>query len=42
MIISIPVHVSFAWDWVVLFLVCGGVSLYLQSPDIGLPYPERR
>jgi len=31
LIISIPVYLSFTWDWVVLFLVSGSVSLYLQS-----------
>ena len=31
LIISIPVYLSFTWDWVVLFLISGSVSLYLQS-----------
>ena len=31
LIISIPVYLTFTWDWVVLFLLCGSVSLYLQS-----------
>jgi hypothetical protein len=31
LIVSIPVYLSFTWDWVVLFLVCASVSLYLQS-----------
>jgi hypothetical protein len=31
LIISIPVYLSFTWDWVMLFLVCGSVSLYLQA-----------
>jgi len=31
LIISIPVYLTFTWDWVVLFLICGSVSLYLQS-----------
>jgi len=31
LIISIPVYLSFTWDWVVLFLVSGSVSFYLQS-----------
>jgi len=30
-IASIPVYLSFAWDWVVLYLICAGVSLYLQT-----------
>jgi len=31
LIISIPVYLSFTWDWVVLFLISGSLSLYLQS-----------
>ena len=31
LIVSIPVYLTFTWDWVVLFLICGSVSLYLQS-----------
>jgi hypothetical protein len=31
LIISIPVYLQFNWDWVVLFLVLGSVSLYLQT-----------
>jgi hypothetical protein len=31
LIVSIPVYLTFTWDWVVLFLVCGSISLYLQS-----------
>ncbi len=42
LIISIPVYLSFTWDWVVLFLVCVSLSLYLQSRAIGLPYTDRR
>jgi hypothetical protein len=37
LIVSIPVYLSFTWDWVVLFLVCASVSLYLQSLRIGIP-----
>jgi hypothetical protein len=33
LIVSIPVYLAFTWDWVVLFLVCGSVSLYLQSSE---------
>jgi hypothetical protein len=33
LIVSIPVYLTFTWDWVVLFLVCGSVSLYLQSRE---------
>jgi hypothetical protein len=42
LIISIPVYLSFTWDWVVLFLVCGSVSLYLQSRANVLPAPGRQ
>jgi hypothetical protein len=38
LIISIPVYLSFTWDWVVLFLISGSVSLYLQSRASGAPY----
>jgi hypothetical protein len=31
LVISIPVYLSFSWDWVVPFLILAGVSLYLQS-----------
>lgn len=31
LLISVPVYLSFTWDWVVLFLICGSISLYLQS-----------
>ena len=30
-IVSIPVYLTFTWDWVVLFLIFGSVSLYLQT-----------
>ena len=42
LIISIPVYLSFTWDWVVLFLVCGSVSLYLQSRADVLPHGTRQ
>jgi hypothetical protein len=42
LIISIPVYLSFTWDWVVLFLVCSSVSLYLQSRTFGVSCPEGR
>ena len=41
LIISIPVYLSFTWDWVVLFLISGSVSLYLQSRANGVPYWRR-
>lgn len=31
LIISVPVYLQFNWDWIVLFLVLGSVSLYLQT-----------
>jgi len=33
LIVSIPVYLTFTWDWVVLFLVCGSVSIYFQSSE---------
>ena len=39
LIVSIPVYLTFTWDWVVLFLLCGSVSLYLQS-RANVPFPE--
>ena len=42
LIISIPVYLSFTWDWVVLFLVCGSISLYLQSGANFLPRSGRQ
>ena len=42
-IVSIPVYLAFSWDWVVLFLVFGSVSLYLQTaPPPGDHEPLRR
>jgi len=36
LIVSIPLYLTFSWDWVVLFLLLAGASLYLQSrsPDL--------
>jgi hypothetical protein len=31
LVVSIPAYLAFSWDWVVLFLVIGSVSLYLQT-----------
>ena len=31
LIISIPTYLAFNWDWAILFLVIGSVSIYLQS-----------
>jgi hypothetical protein len=31
LIVSIPVYLSFTWDWVVPFLIFGSISLYLQT-----------
>jgi len=41
LIISIPVYLSFTWDWVVLFLVSGSVSLYLQSRADRAPFERQ-
>ena len=42
LIVSIPVYLSFTWDWVVLFLVCCSLSLYLQSGANVLPHSSRQ
>lgn len=39
LIVSIPVYLTFTWDWVVLFLLCASVSLYLQS-RANMPFPD--
>jgi hypothetical protein len=31
LVVSIPVYLAFSWDWVVLFLIIGSISLYLQT-----------
>jgi hypothetical protein len=31
LLISVPAYLHYQWDWVILFLVFGGVSLYIQS-----------
>ncbi len=31
LLISIPTYLAFNWDWAILFLVIGSVSIYLQS-----------
>ncbi len=31
LIISIPLYLTFSWDWVVLYLILASASLYLQS-----------
>lgn len=40
LIVSIPVYLTFTWDWVVLFLICASVSLYLQS-RVNIPPADR-
>jgi len=37
LIVSVPAYLSFTWDWVVLFLILGSVSLYLQTAPSGRP-----
>ncbi len=39
LIISIPLYLTFSWDWVVLFLILAGASLYVQyrPPDLRRP-----
>ena len=31
LVISLPVYLRFNWDWVVLFIIAGSVSIYLQA-----------
>lgn len=31
LLISIPTYLNFNWDWVILFLILGSVSVYIQS-----------
>ena len=38
LVVSIPAYLGFSWDWVVLFLIIGSVSLYLQTAP---PVPGR-
>ncbi len=41
MLVSLPTFIAFNWEWVVLFLVLGGISLYLQSAYF-TPRPQHR
>ena len=36
LLVSVPTLLNFNWDWVVLFLVFGGIALYLQSGALNL------
>ncbi|MFQ5936179.1 MAG: hypothetical protein ACE5LB_07220 [Acidiferrobacterales bacterium] len=45
LVVSIPTFLGFNWDWVVLFLVLGGISLYLQTSIVSAAMnsrPEKR
>lgn len=43
LVVSVPVYLSFAWDWVVAFLTIAGISFYLQTaPPAGRRDPARR
>ncbi len=45
LLVSLPTFLSFNWDWVVLFLVFGGIALYLQTGAVNLAPvspPEKR
>lgn len=37
LLVSIPTFLGFNWDWVVLFLVFGGIALYLQTGELTSP-----
>jgi len=34
LIISVPAYLRFNWDWVVLFIIAGSVSIYLQARTV--------
>lgn len=34
LVVSVPTFLGFNWDWVVLFLVFGGIALYLQTGEL--------
>ena len=36
LVVSVPTFLGFNWDWVVLFLVFGGIALYLQTGAVKL------
>ena len=38
-VISLPAYLSFDWDWIILFVISGGLSIYLQA---GTSFPEKR
>jgi hypothetical protein len=33
-VISLPTYLRFNWDWIVLFIIAGSVSLYLQARTV--------
>ena len=35
LVISVPIYLRFDWDWTVLFIIVGSVSLYLQARAYG-------
>lgn len=37
LVVSVPTFLGFNWDWVVLFLVFGGIALYLQTGELRSP-----
>ena len=37
LLISLPTYLQYNWDWVVLFLIIGSVSLYIQSNGKAAP-----
>ncbi len=39
LLVSLPSYLRYDWDWVVLFIIAAGVSLYLQTGAAG---PSRR
>jgi hypothetical protein len=35
LVISVPTYLRFDWDWTVLFIIVGSVSIYLQARTYG-------
>jgi hypothetical protein len=38
LVISLPVYLRFNWDWVVLFIILGSVTIYLQAGKLPRRY----
>jgi hypothetical protein len=40
LVISVPAYLHYNWDWVVLFLIFGSISLYIQSGSRFIPVKQ--